>query len=403
MENPSNDGKFFCILPWKHLMLQPNGKVYTCCEATSVDNSNSHLGDLQDLSIKEIWNTEKIKKIRLQLLSGQIPDQCKSCARLEAYGITSDRLRSNEMFKDSSQVIAKTSMSGEIDATELKSFDLRLSNVCNFACRSCNPEQSSKWAMDYQLLTGKFLSSPLTTRTFKNLAECDSFIEHNLCAERIFFAGGEPLLHAEHYQILNRLIQNDKTDCTLAYITNLSTLNLQKNYVIDYWKHFKNVELTISLDAIGKLGEYIRDGLNWNEFSNNIQQIKNEVPHVKLSVNITVSLLNLVDVPATVDYCLKELAIDSDSIILAPVTSPLVYRITLIPKGAKQKIATHLLKASENFPVSLKNQISGIVAYMLSADESDSWKLFLAHNKRIDQLRSQSFVTVSNLLNDIDN
>jgi sulfatase maturation enzyme AslB (radical SAM superfamily) len=257
--------------------------------------------------------------------------------------------------------------------------------------------------MDYQLLTGKFLSSPLTTRTFKNLAECDSFIEHNLCAERIFFAGGEPLLHAEHYQILNRLVQNDKTDCTLAYITNLSTLNLQKNYVIDYWKHFKNVELTISLDAIGKLGEYIRDGLNWNEFSNNIQQIKNEVPHVKLSVNITVSLLNLVDVPATVDYCLKELAIDSDSIILAPVTSPLVYRITLIPKGAKQKIATHLLKASENFPVSLKNQISGIVAYMLSADESDSWKLFLAHNKRMDQLRSQSFVTVSNLLNDIDN
>ena len=52
--------------------------------------------------------------------------------------------------------------------------------------------------------------------------------------EEIYFAGGEPLLMEEHYRILNRLVDDGRTEeVTLKYNTNFSTMAYKKTNVLD--------------------------------------------------------------------------------------------------------------------------------------------------------------------------
>ena len=53
-------GKHFCVLPWTHMHVWPNGNTYPCCLATYdyvVGNANKD-------SFKDIWNSEKMRTMR---------------------------------------------------------------------------------------------------------------------------------------------------------------------------------------------------------------------------------------------------------------------------------------------------------------------------------------------------
>ena len=54
----------------------------------------------------------------------------------------------------------------------------------------------------------------------------------------------------KHYDILDHLIAENKTNALLQYNTNLSNLNYKKKSIIDYWKQFKLVQVRASLDPL---------------------------------------------------------------------------------------------------------------------------------------------------------
>ena len=64
----------------------------------------------------------------------------------------------------------------------------------------------------------------------------------------------------EHYQILDKLIELGRTNVKIRYSTNFSKFKFGKKHVFDYWKQFKNLQLWVSVDGIGKIGEYVRHG-----------------------------------------------------------------------------------------------------------------------------------------------
>ena len=55
-----------------------------------------------------------------------------------------------------------------------------------------------------------------------------SFLEllqpHYDCVDEIYFAGGEPLVMPEHYQILDKLLELGRTDVNIRYSTNFSKM-----------------------------------------------------------------------------------------------------------------------------------------------------------------------------------
>ena len=93
-----------------------------------------------------------------------------------------------------------------LDSDQLWFIDLKLGNICNLKCRSCGSIFSSRWYDDDVRLWGK----PLRPRVqFAGRHEEDvweQMQEHIPHLERIYFAGGEPLIMEEHYQILDLLI-----------------------------------------------------------------------------------------------------------------------------------------------------------------------------------------------------
>ena len=86
------DNDVMCILPWIHMHPWPNGKTMLCCDSPW----ESHIGDLRENSLQEVWNSEDMKQVRLKMLQGKKCKQCVRCYEKEKYGHDSLRVRSNK-------------------------------------------------------------------------------------------------------------------------------------------------------------------------------------------------------------------------------------------------------------------------------------------------------------------
>ena len=61
------NNKTFCMLPWTHLHMWPNGETYPCCLA----DSRMPIGSSHDNTIQELWNNDKMRAIRNNMLEGR--------------------------------------------------------------------------------------------------------------------------------------------------------------------------------------------------------------------------------------------------------------------------------------------------------------------------------------------
>ena len=69
--------KTVCPVPWMHLAFEPSGKVIPCCLTSP--HASANLGNLNKQSIESIWNSDRLKEIRLQMLNGERPNICRKC------------------------------------------------------------------------------------------------------------------------------------------------------------------------------------------------------------------------------------------------------------------------------------------------------------------------------------
>ncbi len=68
---------FYCSYPFEILMVAFDGKVALCCDDFAAELG---IGDLNNMSIKEVFNSKKIEEIREQFYTQKL-DLCKDCSR----------------------------------------------------------------------------------------------------------------------------------------------------------------------------------------------------------------------------------------------------------------------------------------------------------------------------------
>lgn len=288
-----------CVIPWIHLNIIPKGKVYHCCMTTDFNN---YAGDLNTQTLEEIWNGEYLKNIRKQMIEGIEPKACSRCFDEEKTRGLSNRTAQNKYFNKKLQEIPIiTKNDGHVDQIDLKYWDFRFSNLCNFKCRTCGPEFSSSWMPDAEKLGWNSKNKKvLNINEVGQNTNIDFLKKYVNDVEKIYFAGGEPLLMDEHWQILEMLDQASRYDVILTYNTNLSKLTYNGKNVIDYWKKWgRKVWLWPSIDEIDERAELVRSGTNWKTVENNLVSVSNIGIHVK--PNITVSALNAFRIPEILD------------------------------------------------------------------------------------------------------
>ena len=374
--------KTFCVLPWLHLNVQPNGDIYPCCMAPYGEN----IGNTRDITLEEVWNGRNMKDIRKKMLKGERPHLCNRCFLIEDNGLNSPRFTHNDLFRNRMEEILDMTneKTGEVSEFKLRYWDFRWSNICNFKCRMCGVYSSSKWHQEALELHGD--TTALDSKgilEFNSNGKEDVFAQvdkHINDVEEIYFAGGEPLVMEEHYLILEKLIAAGRTDVRLRYNTNFSHLKFKKWDLFGMWQKFMDdpkghIQLFASLDAVGKLAEVIRDGTEWNNVYQNIKRCR--AANMQIHFSPTVSLLNMFFIDELID-CAAECNIDVDKINVNNIlTTPAHYDVRLLPDYLKKQLIDKIKDYRDN---RCPHRYKGVVEYGLK-----SWSSFINEDFKGDR------------------
>lgn len=235
------------------------------------------------------------------MLKGERPAECGYCWRVH----DSDESVYNDRITKSSDYWAlpykDEILSKGTNDTNPSYLEVSFSNVCNLKCGYCNPFVSSKYMEEIK----QYGPYP-TSNNFNALGNKKIYLEreHNPYVEafwkwwpdlykdlRVFrITGGEPLLSKHTFRVLDWIINNPNPNLELNMNSNLSVPNelidqlIDKISLIQQNNLVKSFTLYTSCEAYGKKAEYIRFGLNYNNWLSNCRKILDSLPNTRLSI-----------------------------------------------------------------------------------------------------------------------
>jgi radical SAM protein with 4Fe4S-binding SPASM domain len=398
LNNLLKENKTFCMMPWIHMYVHTDGSVYPCCD--SFDKKSLVLGNVQKNSLEEIWNGDEYKNLRKSMLNGEESSICNNCYVREknSSDIYSMRFYANSGYSHHFDLVKDTADDGYLPHMNLKYFDVRFSNVCNFKCRYCGEEYSSSWAAENKQHTNGYKLPVIRHASNEHPYLMEQLKVHLDGMEEIYFAGGEPLIMSEHYEILEYLIEKNRTDVVLRYNTNISKLGLGNKSVIELWKHFPRIHLLASLDSFGSRAEYMRSGTKWDEILYNIKLIKKELPDtVEVGFNCVISCFNVLTLTDFIDHLLEHNIVSHNSTFtLYPLTHPYWYNINILSKDLRQvahdKLEKYLTKLDKSSK--LYNVLNSHLNFINPSIETNLEHIlqFIHYNDRLDNIRKERFI-----------
>lgn len=279
----------------------PDGRIRPCCQ-TAADYSKP---------MSEMSNPNRFADLKTSIR----PAACKICWENEDQGLPSYRII-NQFANTSSGI---------------KYLDFRHSNHCNLKCRYCGPHFSNQWAKElkHSLILKK------TSLDFDRLITAD--------LEDVYWCGGEPLIMADHYNFLEKIINlNLSKKISLRYNTNLTVLDYKDVNIVELWKKFKSVNVSISIDSIGESLSYIRSGCNWETIKSNVErlsQISQHSSNIKINFAPTVSMLNIWFLPELFEYAAAHnIKVNINNILQGPDYLSLYAIPVQLQESARKKI-----------------------------------------------------------------
>jgi organic radical activating enzyme len=448
--NLLTESKTFCMYPWIHLHAYPTGPAYLCCMA----EMDSPVGNCREKTLKEIWNDEPMKTVRRKMLNNETVADCAKCYERENHGFFSVRQSANKHHGHHIKKINATDKTGHLDDFEMVYWDIRFSNLCNLRCRSCGHIFSSQWHSDQKkVVLSSYWNSvrdsswpqnpPSTVEEFNNLPEpirkelttkfngemlthiesvkklpvltyagrtktdmWEQLIPHLDHVEQIYFAGGEPLMMEEHYNILDELERRGRFDVRLIYNTNFTHVKLKDRTVFDYWRKFESVAVGASLDDQYNRAEYIRKGTSWHQVIANRVEMIRTCPNVDFYISPTLSIMNALSLPDFHRQWVETGLIRPQDLNLNIVQDPAYLRVDIAPPAYKERINA---KYHEHLdwlrPLDPLNRATvgfeSAINFMHATDNTQLIPKFWSKTTQLDQIRKENILDVIPELRDL--
>ena len=385
------DSKTFCIYPWIHLHAYPTGEAYPCCHAEMA----YPVGNARFKTLEEIYRDAPMRELRKDMLSESPNPACGRCYEQEESGFFSGRKSANKHHGHHIKRI-------DDDKFQMSYWDIRFSNLCNLSCRSCGHIFSSSWYQDQAKLAGGDWKDRNQVLNYAGRTETDMWeqlVPHLDYVEQIYFAGGEPLMMTEHYNILDELDRRGRFDVKLIYNTNFTQTKLKDRTVFDYWKKFKSVAVGASLDAMGPRAEYIRKGTEWGTVERNREQMLETCPHVDFYISPTLSIMNALHLPEFHKSWVEKGYIKPQDLNVNILQDPGHFRIDIAPAEYKERINAsyqeHLnwlrpLDQLQRATVGFESAIN----YMMATDNTQLIDQFWHKTNELDKIRNEKILDV---------
>ena len=272
------------------------------------------------------------------MLQGARPSECDYCWNVED---NSDRF-SDRIFKSgeswSYPFINDIIQSDWRDDFNPKYVEVAFSNACNFKCSYCGPAYSSAWMEEIE----KHGAYP----TLDNFNSVDWMKnedklpipnkEHNPYVEAFWkwwpdlyrdlhtfrITGGEPLMSKDTWGVLDYIIEhpNPNTELKLAINSNLGVPDklidklIEKIQKIEDEGRAKEIVIFTSVDTWGEQAEYIRTGLEFNKFWDNVNKILTKCPRTIITFMSTYNALSVFNYEQLIHniYTLKDVYASTD-------------------------------------------------------------------------------------------
>jgi len=356
---PKDGNKTFCMAPWTHTYLSPQTERRMCCASREpaqsfkqyIDTGND-AKEYKPLTLKEHWNSDHMRSVRLRMMAGEELSECEVC---DHKLLNTDVYRSywNQLFKD--RVDEAFESTDETGATTMQtiSFDYRFNNLCNFKCRMCGDMLSSSWEAEsrknktWTKESQPWMASPLREQIikFQDTQVVQEFVEavETKRIKEIYWCGGEPLMWEMHWKAMQRIIElGFAKEVYVRYNTNLSRTSFKGTKLFELLPQFQDWQICSSLDGTGEVGEYIRDGLNYEQWLRNFKEglaVAKTAREMRLDYTITMpgllELKNMFDLSRELDteILTKVMFTFSNDEVLSPLALPKQLLHTLIDEA----------------------------------------------------------------------
>ncbi len=393
-----SESKTFCMYPWVHLHAWPTGQAFPCCHAEPA----GQIGDCKTQTLKQIWNSDSMRQLRQDMLTEQENPACTRCYEQEQSGFFSGRRSANKHHGHHITRTMETQPDGTFDSFQMTYWDIRFSNLCNLRCRSCGHIFSSQWYQDQAKLAGGDWKAKNKVLNYAGRTETDiweQLLPHIDYVEQIYFAGGEPLLMEEHYNILEELERRERFDVRLIYNTNFTEVKLKDRWVFDYWKKFDSVAVGASLDAAGVRGEYIRKGTDWDQVVRNREKMLETCPNVDFYISPTLSVLNAWHLPEFHQDWVSRGLIKAQDLNVNILQDPAYYRIDIAPRDYKQRLKEKFEQHLEWLRPQDKLQRATVgfesaINFMMSTDNTHLLDTFWRKTHELDSIRNENILDI---------
>jgi len=334
-------------------------------------DTQSGTGEYHPLTLAQHWNGDHMRSVRRRMMAGERLSECEVC---------DDRLLNTDVYRDYfwhlfqhhyDDIWTSTDHSGATTMQPI-SWDYRFSNLCNFKCRTCGDMLSSAWETeqrqhdmidwanpknawmrpDIRAAISKFQDQEIE-QEFAQAVE-----EHRV--EEIYWVGGEPLMYEQHWRYMRRIIElGDGPRVYARYNTNLSRVEYRGcDLYRDILAGIRDWQICASLDGTGATGEYIRTGLDYEQWRENFARgVDISKNRRNMRIDFTLTLPGLFEVGGIqalanefgVDVLAKVIFSFSPDIIMSPLALPrslLEKQIDQIagnlPAGALRDVLAHL-------------------------------------------------------------
>ena len=339
------------MAPWTHTYLSPQTERRMCCASREpAQNFKQYIdtdtgtGEYNPSTLEEHWNSEHMKNVRRRMMAGETLNECEVC---------NNKLLNTDVYRDYfwhlfkhhyNDIWEKTDESGHTDMQPV-SWDYRFSNLCNFKCRTCGDMLSSAWETEQRKNNMINWDDPKNNWMRPEVrAEISKFQDTQIEAEfsqaveehrvqEVYWVGGEPLMYEQHWRYMSRIVElGDGPGLYARYNTNLSRVEYQGTHLYrDIIKNIRDWQICASIDGTGPIGEYIRTGLNYQQFLDNFKQgVDIQKTRRQMRLDFTLTLPGLFEVEA-MQQLADELGVDllakvifgfSPDIVLSPLALP---------------------------------------------------------------------------------
>lgn len=258
-------------------------RIAPCCQAGSA---------VEPVATFDFQTSPHLIKLREQFDRNERPVECDRCWQVENTGHKSRRMSAIEFYnvEPSSEVV-------------LEGIDHSATWACNLACIMCSPENSSLWATQNNLTRDDLKAMGRYFQKENNFLDRLD-VSH---IKKIHFNGGEPMLNNDQTEFLLKLEEQGVLENTfISYNTNGTVMPGQR--IIDLWKRARLVKIFFSIDAVGPAFEYVRWPGNWEQTSQNILDMRAELPgNVMFGFNTTVGNYNLLEIAEVYNWFNKHI------------------------------------------------------------------------------------------------